>query len=177
MGVQVHWKVFIALLGGGRGGEKQVLTEAQRLLIGEGRGPHLQLRRRLGKRKNLLPTAPLSEYISGTASQNAGRFSLPSAAGDAEAQPPPHASSRASHPLRLDSAGLLGWPLSSPNQRSKPAFVKQIVGELQPGLMKTHSRPLGRYYLPHYSTDWPYFIQGLLRALLTADERLHEYTK
>ena len=78
----------------------------------------------------------------------------------------------------LDTAPAgLSLPLSSPNQRSKAAFVKQIVGELQPGLMKTHSRPLGRYYLPHYSTDWPYFIQGLLHILLTADERLHEYTK
>lgn len=25
-------------------------------------------------------------------------------------------------------------------------------------LMKTPSASLGRYYFPHYSTDWPYFI-------------------
>lgn len=72
-------------------------------------------------------------------------------------------------------AGPVSPPLL-PKSKIKGCICKANSWRVKPGLMKTHSRPLGRYYLPHYSTDWPYFIQGLLHILLTADERLHEYT-
>lgn len=83
----------------------------------------------------------------------------------------------ACYPFTLDNTPACLFLPSSLKSKIKGCICKANSWRATVGFDENPLQSLGRYYLPHYSTDWPYFIQGLLHILLTADEQLHEYTK